>query len=337
MTKNKTYTALKEEVWDTGICSGCGACTAVCPADALFFSDDPGINHPLSSGYCKQETDQVPCGACYDVCPRTRPKKEEILGSYLHVTGARSTSEIAHKQSGGAVTALLVNAFQSGMIDGVITVTEDRWTHRSISILITSAGELIEHAGSRYNWSVPVLKSLKSAIISKKLKHLAIVGTPCVVQAARLMKESSHDLVKPYGKSIRLIIGLFCTESFDYYPLMDKILKEQHNIPSYTIKKMDVKGKLELSLTDGSQTAIALKEIEPAIRNGCKTCTDFSALDSDISAGSVGTKDGWTTLLVRTEKGNQFVQNAVNSHQLELSDEIDIDAIMHLAEKKFNR
>ena len=33
----KSYLDLKSEVWDAGRCSGCGACVAVCPADALYF------------------------------------------------------------------------------------------------------------------------------------------------------------------------------------------------------------------------------------------------------------------------------------------------------------
>lgn len=337
MTKNKTYTALKDEIWDTGVCSGCGACVAVCPADALFFSDDPGMVKPVSSGYCKQETDQVPCGACYEVCPRTKPKKEEVLGSYIQLTGAKATTEIAHRQSGGAVTATLMNAFQAGLIDGVITVTEDRWTHRPKSVLITSAGELQEHAGTRYNWSVPILKALKSAVVTRKLKRIAIVGTPCVVQSARIMKDSSHDLVKPFGKAIRIIIGLFCTESFDYYPLMEEILKNQHNIPPYSITKMDIKGKLDLTLIDGNLASIPLKEIEVAIKEGCRVCTDFSALDADISAGSIGTENGWTTLLIRTDEGKQFFQSAVNAGQLELTNTVDTSAITRLAEKKYNK
>ena len=337
MTKNKTYTSLKEEVWDTGICSGCGACVAVCPADALFFTEGPGVIQPASSGYCKQETDQVPCGACYEVCPRKDIKKDEVIGSYIQISGARATSEISHRQSGGAVTAILINAFQAGLIDGVITVTEDRWTHLPRSILITSTGQLQEHAGSRYNWSVPILKALKTAVVGKKLKRIAIVGTPCVVQAARIMKRSSHDLVKPYGNAIRIIIGLFCTESFNYYPLMEEVLEKKHNISPYAISKMDVKGKLELSLTDGSKTTIPLKEIEDAIKDGCRTCTDFSALDADISAGSVGTEEGWTTLLIRTEEGRQMIQSAVNAKDLELNSVTDIDAIMRLAEKKYNK
>ncbi len=337
MTKKKTYTALQEEVWDNGICSGCGACVAVCPADALFFPDDPGIMRPVSSGYCKQETDQVPCGACYEVCPRTKPELANPLGSYKTITGARAVSEISHKQSGGAVTAILVNAFQSGLIDGVITVTEDRWTHKPISILITSSGEMLEHAGSRYNWSVPVLKALKTAVITKKLKRLAIVGTPCVVQAARLMKESSLDLVHPFGTAIRLIFGLFCTESFNYYPLMEDIIRQKHSIPAYRIVKMDVKGKLELTLDDGTVTTIPLKEIESAIRKGCSSCNDFSALQADISAGSVGTPEGWTTLLIRSDEGERFVQNAVKSNALELSAETDLQAMTNLAQKKISK
>lgn len=336
MTKKKTYTALQEEVWDAGICSGCGACVAVCPADALFFPDDPGVVRPVSSGYCKQETDQVPCGACYEVCPRTRPSRDEILGTYRSGVGARATTEISHKQSGGAVTVILADALQKGLIEGVITVTEDRWTHKPISVLITSAGEMFEHAGSRYNWSVPILKALKTAVITKKLTRIAIVGTPCVVSAARLMKESSHDLVKPFGKAVRLIIGLFCTESFNYYPLMDEILKLKHDIPAYNVVRMDVKGKLELTLSDGNIVNIPLKEIEPAIRGGCRTCTDFTAIDADISAGSVGTPDGWTTLLIRTGEGEQFVHNAEKSGMLELIPDIDISAVTKLAEKKIS-
>lgn len=65
----KSYLDLKSEVWDTGRCSGCGACVAVCPADALFFDEGEMVTSPRSNGYCKQATDGVSCGACYAVCP----------------------------------------------------------------------------------------------------------------------------------------------------------------------------------------------------------------------------------------------------------------------------
>lgn len=337
MPEKKSYKKLKEEVWDAGTCSGCGGCVAVCPADALFFIDEPGINHPSSSEYCKVETDSVPCGACYDACPRTKEQKKDTIGSFRQLVRAQATTPVSHQQSGGAVTAILMAAMQEGFIDGVVTVTEDRWSHKPGSILITSSGELIEHAGSRYNWSVPVLRSLKTAIIEKKLTKVVIVGTPCVVQAARAMKNSSNDLLIPFGRSIRLIIGLFCTESFDYHTLMEEILKRNHGITPQQISHMDVKGKLELTLTDGTITNLTLAEVEQAVRKGCHSCADFSALDADISAGSVGTPAGSTTLIIRTDEGIGFVDNAVKTGLLTTSGEVDTTIIEKLATTKLTR
>ncbi|HWQ65839.1 MAG TPA: Coenzyme F420 hydrogenase/dehydrogenase, beta subunit C-terminal domain [Methanospirillum sp.] len=337
MADKKSYLGLKDTVWDVGTCSGCGACVAVCPADALFFIDEPGINHPSSTGYCKMETDSVSCGACFEVCPRTHEQKTDTLGSYLKLMSGQAVTSIPGRQSGGAVTAILISALKNGLIDGVVTVTEDPWTHKPCSLLITSTGELIEHAGSRYNWSVPVLRSLKTAVIDKKMSKIAVVGTPCVVQAARAMKDSSHDLLKPFGRSIRLIIGLFCTESFDYHTLMEEILKGDHGISPHSITHMDVKGKLEVTLSDGSVQVLPLNEISRAMRQGCHSCADFSALDADIAAGSVGTPAGYTTLIIRTETGSGFVDQAIRDGTLSVSEDIDTKIIEKLATSKLTR
>ena len=337
MPEKKSYVDLQSEVWDKGTCSGCGGCVAVCPADALYFVDEPGINHPSSSGYCKMATDSVPCGACYETCPRTREPRKDTLGQYLRLISAQGTLSIPQKQSGGAVTAILADAIKSGLIDGIITVTEDRWSHKPSSTLITSDGELIEHAGSRYNWSVPVLRSLKKAVIEKKLTKIAIVGTPCVVQAARMMKNSSNDLLVPFGRSIRLIIGLFCTESFDYYTLMEEILRDKHQIAPSQISRMDIKGKLELTLSDGTVQNLSLSEVDRAVRKGCHSCADFSSLDADIAAGAVGSPAGYTTLIVRTEDGDGFVDHAIKTGTLVVGNTPDSSAVEKLALAKHSR
>ena len=72
--------------------------------------------------YCKQATDNVSCGACYDVCPRVGDQPAETLGSYLELLTAKSTFEVPRKQSGGAVTAILANALDEGLIDAIVTV-----------------------------------------------------------------------------------------------------------------------------------------------------------------------------------------------------------------------
>ena len=81
----KTYKDLESEVWATGLCSGCGACVAVCPADALRFV--PGnTDAPVNIGYCKTENDSVPCGACYAACPRVNLAAQgKMLGPYQEI------------------------------------------------------------------------------------------------------------------------------------------------------------------------------------------------------------------------------------------------------------
>jgi coenzyme F420 hydrogenase subunit beta len=333
----KSYLDLKSEVWDPERCSGCGACIAVCPADALFFEEGEMVTSPKSNGYCKQVTDGVLCGACYEVCPREGDQPSDTLGEYLNLIAAKAAFDVPRRQTGGAVTAILTNALDEGLIDAVVTVTEDRWTQKPRSVVITKSEVLIHEAGSRYSWWVPLLSSLKNAVIDKKYRRIAIVGVPCVVQAIARMRASNNDLIKPYATSIRLIIGLFCTETFDYASLVLGKLKSEKKIDPTQIKKMDVRGKLEILMQNGEKASLSLKELESCVRKGCHICTDLTSLLSDISAGSVGSPAGSTTLIIRTSTGSSFVDNAVQNNKLIITGGVDKGEIEKLARTKIEK
>jgi coenzyme F420 hydrogenase subunit beta len=333
----KSYLDLKSEVWDTGKCSGCGACVAVCPADALFFSEGEMVTSPKSNGYCKQASDSVPCGACYAVCPRTGDQPAETLGKYLEIISGKAVFDVPRKQSGGAVTAILANALDEGLIDAVVTVTEDHWSLKPSSVVITKSDVLVQQAGSRYSWWVPLLAALKEAIVVRKCKRVAIVGVPCAVQAVNRMRTSENDLLRPYAKAIRLVVGLFCTETFDYTALIHGKLRTHYKLEPQEIRKLDVKGKLEILKTDGSTQVVPLAELESCIRKGCHCCTDLTAIYSDISAGAIGSAPGTTTLLIRNRTGKGFVESAVQNHKLVLSGTPELPAIEKLASAKIRK
>jgi len=333
----KSYRDLKEKVWDAGICSGCGACVAVCPADAICFDRVGEGDRPINIGYCKEADDEVPCGACYSACPRIGERQPEGLGRYQSIISARSAFEIPRKQSGGAVTAILVNALEQGLIDAVVTVSEDRWTLHPSSVVITSTEELIHQAGSRYNWWVPLVKALKTAVIDKKCRKIALIGVPCVVHALKNIKESDNDLLAPFGDAIRLIIGLFCTESFDYHLLIEEKLKKEHDIETWDIDHLDVKGKLEVSLKNGSQILLPLSDLDDCVRSGCRYCSDLTGIYSDISAGAVGSPPGYTTLIIRNTVGGMFIESAKKNGRLETVLDVDTKAIERLSGLKESR
>jgi coenzyme F420 hydrogenase subunit beta len=245
--------------------------------------------------------------------------------------------DVPHRQSGGAVTAILAQALDDGLIDAVVTITEDRWTLRPSSVVITRSDMLIHEAGSRYSWWVPLLAALKQAVIEKNYRKIAVVGVPCVVQALTRMRESDNDLLKPYGEAIRLVIGLFCTETFDYSLLVQGKLHQHYNLEPYQIRKLDVKGKLDITKQDGSHLTVPLAELESCIRGGCHVCTDRTSVNADISAGAIGSPAEYTTLVIRTPTGKGFVEHAVQTHALVLGHDVDVAAIEKLAGAKIRK
>ncbi|HUK38773.1 MAG TPA: Coenzyme F420 hydrogenase/dehydrogenase, beta subunit C-terminal domain [Methanomicrobiales archaeon] len=333
----KTFRDLKKDVWDAGLCSGCGACVAVCPAEGLFFETGKGMTCPTSTGTCREDQFEVPCGVCYAVCPRASGEARQMLGAYTEALAAKAAFEVPRRQSGGAVTAILASALDEGLLDAVVTVTEDRFTLQPRSAIITSSDALVHEAGSRYSWWVPLLASLKEAVVKRKLRRIAVVGVPCAVQAVQRMRASDNQLAKPYGRSIRLLVGLFCTETFDYRALVEGVLRGKHGVEPWQVKRLNVAGKLEVTVEGRDDLAIPLKELEATVRPGCHSCTDFSAVDADISAGAVGAPKGHTTLLVRTPVGKSFVDRAVASGKLVAGPGVDLAAVERLAKEKAKR
>ena len=60
-------------------------------------------------------------------------------------------------------------------------------------------------------------------------------------------------------------------------------------------------------------------------------------MDADISAGAIGSGEGYTTLLVRTPTGDGYVNHAVERGALVLEGETNLKIIERLAGEKAKR
>lgn len=144
-------------------------------------------------------------------------------------------------------------------------------------------------------------------------EKIGMTGTPCQIMAASIMDDYSGHLG---DLPIDLKIGLFCMENFSYSYL--KELLKKHDIDLKDVNQCRIeKGYLWLYLTEDQVFKISLDEAKTCIRKSCQVCMDFTSEQSDLSVGSVGSPEGWSTVIIRNEKGLELMENAEKANYIE--------------------
>jgi len=302
--------SLGKNVVNAGKCVGCSTCVVVCPFNCLeYVGGEPNLVRE-----CKI------CGICAQACPsydwawskvenfvfgRER-KADEDFGVYrkLVVAQAKDSNILKVCQDGGVVTALLLFALESGLIDGaVVSGLSQEKPFNPVPTLALTREDILKSAGTKYSYS-PNIQALAEGVKQKK-SNLAFVGTPCQIHAVRKMQMAG---LKRYTAPVRFLIGLMCSECFYYEGLMQKHIQEKLGINLNGIKKMNIKGKMLVTTEKGVQ-AIPLAEVKQYARGSCRFCDDFSSELADISAGGLGL-DKWTFTIIRTENGEELFSRA---------------------------
>ena len=69
---------------------------------------------------------------------------------------------------------------------------------------------------------------------------------------------------------------------------------------------------------DGSYHEVPLKEGHTWTREGCKSCPDFAAEHADISTGGIGELKDWTLTVIRSDLGQEIIDEMVAGGALEV-------------------
>ncbi len=250
---------------------------------------------------------------------------------------ARAAGALGGYQPNDVVRNLLIAARASGMIDSALLMDSDR-AGRTRARLVTSAGEIAESTGFQYLWT-PLLDALNDAVFHLGLQRLAIVSTPCTAQAVRRMVESKNERLKPYRDAIGLNVALFCTGVFQPGAFRE-MLTEGTGIAPESIQRITAhpkEGKLTAELWDGSREEMALSEAEVFTRSGCARCDDYLGESADIAVGQVGAREGYSTLIARSQVGQAFVQNATTMKLIETVEQVDEGALYRATAEKDRR
>lgn len=176
-----------EVVVQNSRCRSCGYCLSVCPVNAIDMTYADGFFRPeVNANQCVQ------CGKCVKCCPAENELTEAgLLGHYMKLRLAHSSDcKVRHNAtSGGVINSLVRFLLKEQIVDGVLMAGYDsRSLNETSSRLITLnethfLEEQTRDYASRYVLT-PVLTGLRN--IPEKIKMLAVVGTPCQIQALKL-------------------------------------------------------------------------------------------------------------------------------------------------------
>lgn len=320
----KTFDDLIEEVQKPGLCHHCGGCVTFCTSinyGALELGED-GMPQYADKDKCIQ------CGLCHAICPEIDEMREETrnvagwvppIGGVIETTMARARDATVRAKAtdGGVVTALLLHLFDRGHIDGAIVTRQtgpfqrEPWLATTREEILEAAGFFIDtsrgmdHFGKGYSTYSPSVQEFRP-MVQKGLRRVAMVGTPCQIQAVRKMEALS---VVP-SDAIRYTLGLFCSGNFFFGEKEKGDLEKLGNFKWEDVEKINIRDAMIIKLSTGKIQTIPLKKLDPMKRYACHYCPDYSAEFADIAFGGVGADDNWTTVITRTPLGRAIFADA---------------------------
>ena len=152
-----------------------------------------------------------------------------------------------------------------------------------------------------------------------------MVGTPCEVEAIRAMQARPWTWGASRVDAVALTIALLCTKSFNYEKLMVEQIQRRRGIPLEQVGKVDViHGRMIVEDTGGRVLVDEpVRDFHGAALKGCDECADFLGHAADLSVGSVGSDDGWSSVLVRTPTGRVAFERARDRLQLRDLDRVE--------------
>lgn len=159
-------------------CTGCGACAAVCPRNAIRLElNEEGFFAPAIRQNC------VNCGICRRVCVKFVPadslSASTLQNGTLFAAASKSKEVLMKSTSGGAAFELarnsLLNQFE------VAGVKYDSDHNRAFTALISKPEMLGELQGSKYLQSLTFPSFAMMLSAAKDGSKFAVFGTPCQI------------------------------------------------------------------------------------------------------------------------------------------------------------
>jgi coenzyme F420 hydrogenase subunit beta len=325
MTESPTV----ERVLRDDLCAGCGLCAAVSDGAIVMAVERPGYNRPRIVGELG-ETAEAVIAQC---CPGSTvaPWRDDLPPSpYWGPSAAILTGHACDQavryagSSGGALTALLLFALESGMVDRIVQINADpEFPTRNRIAISCTADEVIAAAGSRYAASSPLASIIEEL---EKGGRFAFVGKPCDVSALRQLAKVDARV----DAHVPLKLSFFCG-GIPSHAGADRILAEMGledaALAEFRYRGNGWPGLAVARTTDGRSAQMSYARswgdhLSKEVQFRCKICPDAVGGAADIACadawygGESGypqfeEQDGRSLIMVRSTLARTFLDKAV--------------------------
>lgn len=331
-----------QDVAETQLCCGCGACAYICPSriemvDTLKYGRQPRLrNSARSDGELAEAMRVCPgiglerpsnpqtAGLIHELLPAWGPVLEVWEGYAAH-RGFRFAGS-----SGGAASALAVFCFEQAGMHGVLHISaRSDIPYLNQTVLSTTRKEILERTGSRYAPASPC-DGLK--MIEEAPGPCVFIGKPCDVAAVQKARKLRPKLDEKLG----LTIAFFCAGTPSTKGTLEMLKRMGIDDPA-TLVSLRYRG----NGWPGRATAVVRTEAGEETREltyeqswddvlqkhrqwRCYVCADHSGEFADIAVGDPWYRPvadeslGRSFILARTALGRRILHEAKDAGYLEI-------------------
>ncbi len=236
-----------------------------------------------------------------------------LIGPYKRLLLGRSTNAVVRQgaASGGVITELLCELFESDRADAVLSVGFEAGDPVNPRYLASRTSEqLRERAGSVYSYISPAeLKRVGAEVTGERV---AIVCQPCLVPLVRRWKEQGElDVVA--------VVSFFCGYNMSHaatHYLLGKAKVLPQDVAWIHYRHGEYPGGFGVRAKDGREVCFGKESYELVnlqfVRSGCSRCSLYMGEGADISCGDAWLKEhqGFTAVMARSDVGLNLLEAA---------------------------
>lgn len=256
----------------------------------------------------------------------------------------RIKNPLPNVQFTGIITSIAKKAFETGMVDAVITL------HRSKEdyflpepVLARSTEEILASGGSKPVLASPLVCLEKA--YQQGIKRLLVIGASCHVHNLREFKQRF-----PYLKDMEIyLVGIPCTDNSDpkkFRWILERISRSHQTVrfiefmQDFTVHLKHENGELERVPFFSLPQELSHNDIFPP---SCMSCFDYMNSLADITVGYLAApldiEKMYQWVVVRTDKGEELRNLIADELEIfpETSDGDHKTGVQHYAQQMMNR